>query len=53
MVPTLYSDGSLLISVTDEGVVLNDTVNVIETDHLAANGVVHVIDAVLLPERPQ
>ncbi len=53
MVPTLYSDGSLLISVTDEGVVLNDTVNVIETDHLAVNGVVHVIDAVLLPERPQ
>jgi transforming growth factor-beta-induced protein len=37
------------ISVTDEGVFLNDTVKVIITDIEASNGVIHVIDAVLLP----
>ena len=52
-VATLYPEGGLLVSVTDEGVLLNETVNVIETDHMAANGVIHVIDAVLLPARPQ
>ncbi|MEM9954496.1 MAG: ABC transporter substrate-binding protein [Chloroflexota bacterium] len=52
-VTTLYPDGALLISVTDDGVMLNEAVNVLETDHVAANGVIHVIDAVLVPERPQ
>lgn len=51
-VSTLYPDGQLAVSVTDEGVMLNGGVKVIETDHIAANGVLHVIDAVLLPERP-
>lgn len=37
------------ISVTDEGVVLNDSVNVVTTDIPASNGVIHVIDGVLLP----
>ena len=37
------------ITVTDSGVVLNDSVNVIITDIIASNGVIHVIDAVLLP----
>jgi len=51
-VSTLYPDGQLAVSVTDEGVMLNGGVEVIETDHMAANGVLHVIDGVLLPERP-
>ncbi|MEM8862744.1 MAG: fasciclin domain-containing protein, partial [Chloroflexota bacterium] len=37
------------IAVVDEGVVLNNSVNVIITDIIADNGVIHVIDAVLLP----
>lgn len=35
--------------VTEDGVVLNGTVNVIAADVVATNGVIHVIDAVLLP----
>ena len=41
-----------LVSVTvgeDGGVVLNDTVNVVDVDIFASNGVVHVVDGVLLP----
>jgi uncharacterized surface protein with fasciclin (FAS1) repeats len=37
------------IKVQDGKVILNDTVNVIQTDIVATNGVIHVIDAVLLP----
>jgi len=37
------------IEVTESGVVLNGAANVIGVDVLATNGVVHVIDAVLLP----
>ncbi len=37
------------ISVIDGAVFLNDTVQVIITDIVASNGVIHVIDAVLLP----
>ena len=37
------------IAVVDDGVVLNDVVRVITTDIMASNGVIHVIDAVLLP----
>ena len=33
----------------DGGVVLNDTVNVVITDILATNGIIHAIDFVLLP----
>ncbi len=39
----------MTIEVVDGGVVLNDSVNVIITDIKADNGVIHVIDAVLLP----
>ena len=39
----------IAIAVVDDGVVLNDTVNVTATDIMASNGVIHVIDAVLLP----
>jgi iron complex transport system substrate-binding protein len=52
-VQTLYPDGMLAVAVTDAGVTLNETVNVIETDKIAGNGVIHVIDAVLVPQRPQ
>jgi transforming growth factor-beta-induced protein len=37
------------IEVTDAGVVLNGNANVIITDIQASNGVIHVIDTVLLP----
>ena len=37
------------IKVMDGKVYLNDTVEVIITDVKASNGVIHVIDAVLLP----
>jgi transforming growth factor-beta-induced protein len=37
------------IEVVDGGVVLNGSVNVVTTDIPASNGVIHVIDAVLLP----
>lgn len=37
------------IAVVDGGVVLNDTVKVVATDIKACNGIIHVIDGVLLP----
>ena len=40
---------NIAIEAVDGGVVLNDTVNVTATDLEACNGVIHVIDAVLLP----
>lgn len=49
-VPTLLEGETIAISVVDGGVVLNDSVNVTAVDVLATNGVVHVIDAVLLPQ---
>ncbi len=46
---TTLQGGEVAIEVTDAGVVLNGSVNVIITDIIASNGVIHVIDAVLLP----
>lgn len=46
---TTLQGTDITIEVTDSGVVLNGTVNVIITDVIASNGVIHVIDAVLLP----
>jgi transforming growth factor-beta-induced protein len=46
--PTL-NGADVSIAVVDGGVVLNDSVNVVTTDIEACNGVIHVIDAVLLP----
>ncbi len=46
---TTINGEEITIAVQDGAVVLNGTVKVILTDILAANGVVHVIDAVLLP----
>ena len=48
-VPTLLGP-KVSIDVTPEGnVILNDIVNVTMTDIVASNGVIHVIDAVLIP----
>lgn len=52
-VQTLYPDGKLMVAVGDDGVTLNESVSVIETDKIAANGVIHVISGVLVPERPR
>lgn len=40
---------SITVGVTGGSVTLNDTVNVTATDVQASNGVIHVIDGVLLP----
>jgi uncharacterized surface protein with fasciclin (FAS1) repeats len=46
--PTLQGS-DISISVTDDGVFLNDSVQVVEVDLEASNGVIHVINGVLLP----
>jgi uncharacterized surface protein with fasciclin (FAS1) repeats len=46
---TSVQGGDIAIEVVDGGVVLNGSSNVIATDVEASNGVVHVIDAVILP----
>ena len=50
--PTLQGS-NVTITVTDDGVFLNDNVEVIITDVLASNGIIHVIDGVLLPPAEQ
>jgi len=40
---------AITITVEADAVILNETATVTETDILASNGVIHVIDAVLLP----
>ena len=47
---TAYAGKSIAISVMDGKVYLNKTVQVIITDIVTTNGVIHVIDTVLLPE---
>lgn len=47
-VTTLQGD-DITITVTEYDVILNDSANVTMTDIMATNGVIHVIDAVLLP----
>jgi uncharacterized surface protein with fasciclin (FAS1) repeats len=46
---TTVQGSDIAISIVDGGVVLNDSVNVVATDIEASNGVIHVIDFVLLP----
>jgi transforming growth factor-beta-induced protein len=48
-VPTLYDENTVAIAVVDGSVVINDVATVVTADVLASNGVVHVIDAVLVP----
>ncbi len=50
MVDTALEGKQLTVSVKDGKVYLNDNVEVIITDVEASNGVIHVIDTVLLPE---
>jgi len=42
---------TLSINVNDNGVTV-DNANVIQTDVAASNGVIHIIDAVMLPPAP-
>jgi uncharacterized surface protein with fasciclin (FAS1) repeats len=46
-IPTLQGE-NLTVKVTDEGVVVGEA-NVMATDIVCSNGVIHVIDAVLIP----
>lgn len=48
MVPTLNTENMITVSI-DNGVTLNDGVNVISTDVQTVNGIIHVIDKVLVP----
>ena len=43
------SDPEILVEVSDMGVMLNGSSKVIATDIVGTNGVIHVIDKVLLP----
>lgn len=43
-------NGQALTIVTDDGTVMVDNAKVIKTDILCSNGVIHVIDSVLLPK---
>jgi len=47
--PTLLEGSTLSIEVVDGSVVINETATVVQPDVVASNGVIHVIDAVLLP----
>lgn len=46
---TTLGGTELTVTVTEDGVLLNDSVKIVTTDILVRNGVIHVIDAVLLP----
>jgi uncharacterized surface protein with fasciclin (FAS1) repeats len=50
MVDTALEGEQIMISIKDGKVFLNDSAEVIITDIETSNGVIHVIDAVLLPE---
>lgn len=50
MVETLNKDASINVDASKSGVTLNKNSNVVMTDVAATNGVIHVIDAVLVPE---
>ena len=48
-VPTLNTEASIDIAVDSRGVILNGETSVIAVDVQGTNGVIHVIDKVLLP----
>ena len=49
---TTLQGSDIMIEVVNDAVVLNGSVNVTATDVMASNGIIHVIDAVLLPPAP-
>lgn len=49
MVPTLNTDSSISVSISDGSVMLDNTATVIATDIQGSNGVIHAIDNVILP----
>ena len=49
MVPTLNEDAMLDLMVSETGVKINGSTNVVAVDVQGTNGVIHVIDKVLLP----
>ena len=51
MADTAFAGNSIKISVKDGKVYLNENVQVIITDVMTTNGVIHVIDTVLLPNK--
>ena len=46
---TMANGAEIAISVVDGSVVINDSATVIQADVPASNGVIHVIDTVLVP----
>ena len=46
---TTVAGADVSVEVVDGGVVLNGSANVIQTDIMTAGGIIHVIDAVLIP----
>ncbi|MFN8560257.1 MAG: fasciclin domain-containing protein [Anaerolineae bacterium] len=50
--PTLYSGGELAVTAGDDTVTLNASVHLVGDEWIAADGIVHVIDGVLVPARP-
>lgn len=51
-VQTLNPDKRIMLSVTDSGVMIDYRINVVLTDVQGTNGVIHVIDGVILPGTP-
>lgn len=51
-VPTLYFAGGVNVAEGADGLTLNETVHIINPNLVAANGVIQVIDGVLVPPRP-
>jgi uncharacterized surface protein with fasciclin (FAS1) repeats len=50
-VQTLYADGSIAVTANAEGLTFNENVHQVGADVIAGNGVIHVIDGVLVPAR--